>query len=132
MATPPDTSAKPALGGSPVIPTSEAWSRVSRATRYVERMDRSRTPRQRRGSPDGVNPGVYGFLAAGATISGASGLTLGTGTVTLCSRTGATCVANGDSVTVYNAGGSLSGGASGLLLALGWVDGDWSVEVAPC
>lgn len=78
----------------------------------------------------------YGFLAAGATITGAdpttSPMTLGTGTVTLCSRSGAQLTADGVSVTVYNAGGAFTAGSSGRIVGLVWRDGELSVDVARC
>ena len=51
---------------------------------------------------------------------------LGSGTVTLCSRSGGTLTADGQTVTVYNSGGTISGPKT---LALDWTDGDWAVCV---
>lgn len=76
--------------------------------------------------------GAYAFLAAEATISAASGATLGSGTVRLCSRVGATLTADGFDVTVYNAAGQVDGGEAGLYLAISLRDGEWSLDVAPC
>lgn len=83
-----------------------------------------------------VEENTYGFLAAAATITGATTtggtLTLGSGTVTLCSRVGTILTADGLSVTVYNAGGSMTAPSGGRILGLCWRDGDWSVDVAKC
>jgi len=76
--------------------------------------------------------GRWGFLAAGQTISGASGMTLGHGTVTLCSRAGYTLDDDGDSVEVLNAGGEVTAGTGGRILKLGWTEGAWSLDVFPC
>lgn len=97
------------------------------ATRYVQRIVRGRDDR---GYPrgTGLNPGIYALTTS--TISAASGATLGSGTVTLCSRSGATLTADGETgVTVYNAGGSV---ASGRYVKLGCAGGAWSVDVDKC
>ena len=85
-------------------------------------------PPTRRGSRGGVNPGIY--AVATTDVSAASGLTLGQGTIQLCSRTNATLTQDGDSgLTCYNAGGAIS---RGTVFAVYWCDGDWSACVAPC
>lgn len=76
--------------------------------------------------------GAWGKLAAGETISGSSGTTLGSGTVTLCTRDGADLTEGTEDVTAYNAGGTVTAGSGGRVLKLGWTDGVWSLDVFPC
>lgn len=120
------------VGGPPQLVDPATAARIATAVSYVEDSSRGGRPRQRRARGPWEVAGVYGFLASGATISAASGATLGSGTVTLCSRSGASLTADGESVTAYNAGGSVTAGAGGAYVALGWVDGDWSVVVVKC
>ena len=120
------------LDNSPVRLERATAERMAASTRYVERIVRTQAAPQRRDMRTWESAGAWGFLAAGATISAASGATLGTGTVTLCSRDGADLTADGIEVDVYNAAGSVSGGTSGVYVKLGWTDGDWSLDVAPC
>lgn len=122
-AVPPPT---PPLGGGPVLFGRETADRTKTAVKYVEGMFRGHS---RRGDePSALATGVYAYLASG-TITAASGGTLGSGTVQICARSGATLTANGPNIPVYNAGGSITGPAYMLLQ---WADGDWVVAVAPC
>lgn len=130
MESPLNPQQNPA-GGGPVALNRDAYHRVRDAVRYVETFRRNRVV-PGKGLNAFIRPSSYAFLAAGATISAPSGSTLGSGSVTLCSRSGATVTADGETVTVYNAGGSVSGGGSGKYVKVGWCDGDWSVDVAPC
>jgi hypothetical protein len=119
-------------GGSPpeyVALSPAAATEIGETVRYVRGVNRSRTPRKGKGLSAWSNSGAWGFLAGGATITAASGATLGSGSVRLCSRSVATLTADGDTVDVYNAGGSVSGP---LYIKLGWTDGDWSIDVAKC
>ena len=127
----PVASPQPPVGNQAVGLDLASAVRVEAATKFVETMYRTR-PRLPAGKNPGLNAGWWGFLAGGASIGGASGLTLGTGTVTLCSRDGATCTADGDTVAVYNAGGSFTAPTGGMVVKLGWTDGDWSTDVAAC
>lgn len=126
-------STKPDAGGTPVIPTAAAWSRVSAAVKRVEGASRSKPPYKGNGFGAWSNPGGWGWLAPGDYISAVAGDTLGVGTVTLCSRVGRTLTPDGDEVTAYNAGGQVDGDPStGTYLKLGWTDGVWSLDVAAC
>lgn len=127
-----DGGASPYADGVPAVMISARydWGRVVAAGEYVKL-----------GVFNGVlwavdlaqqAPGAYGFLAAGASITAASGSTLGNGTVTLCTRTGGSLNANLGTATVYNAGGAVSGGASGKYVKLGWAADAWSLDVASC
>lgn len=129
---PPVTALAPPLPGGAVAPSASAFSRIAATVRWVESRPRNELPNGRRRSLPAQAGGAWGFLTAGATVSGASGMTLGHGTVTLCSRAGYTLTADGDSVEVLNAGGGVTAGAGGRILKLGWVDGVWSLDVFPC
>jgi hypothetical protein len=114
---------EPPTGGKPIVFQPETYDRHDAVVQYVESSVRTRFPRRGTGRFPGVNPGAWGYLASGATITAGSGLTLGTGTVKLCDRTGAATPENAD-VTAYNTGGSISGPA---VVPLEWTGGDWSV-----
>jgi hypothetical protein len=116
----------------PVVFDRPSAERTRDAVLYVEGFYRGGKPLRGRGLKSWSNPGRWAFLAASATITAASGATLGSGTVRLCSRSGPTLTADGDFVTVYNAGGAVTAGGSGKYLKLGWTDGDWGLDVAPC
>lgn len=123
------------IGGQPQLVDHASGKRIVAATKYVERFYRgSGGARGFDGPFANPLPGVYAFIAASAAVSGASGLSLGSGSATLCSRSpgSPTCVANGPVVTFYNAGGGFTAGVSGQLCKLGWVNGDWSLDVTPC
>jgi hypothetical protein len=120
------------VGGVPMMLDPATARRIEAAVGQVEGYYRNRPPGGLRGPRGNDSPGAWGFLPAGDTITGASGMTLGSGTVTLCSRSGDTCDDDGDEVTVYNAGGAVTAGSGGRVCKLGWTDGTWSLDVFPC
>ena len=130
--TPPIPPQGPAVGGPPVLFDPASAARVGQVVKYIEGGYRNPPPTKGGITPAG-RPGTWGFLAAGASITGMSGSTLGSGTVTLGKRSGSTLSSSGGlSVTVYNAGNGFTAGGSGQWLKLGWVDGAWSVDVSAC
>lgn len=72
--------------------------------------------------------GQYAYVNAPG-ISAAAGAVLGSGSITICSRTNATLNPDGGTATCYNAGGSVP---SGKYIAVAVYDGDWSTSVSPC
>jgi hypothetical protein len=85
------------------------------------------------GGGGGGGSGFWAYLAPGQTVSAASGLTLGSGTVTLVTNAAGTLTALTDTVTVYNAGGAVAGGSVGYSIKIGIMDdGSFSLDVAPC
>lgn len=111
---------------TPIALKPPTYSRHARVVDYIERTNRSRYPRAGRGRTTSPAAGCWAKLASGSTISGVSGLTLGSGTVTLCSRSGTALTADGDTVTVYNANDAITA-ASDMAVKLTWTDGEWSV-----
>ncbi len=79
----------------------------------------------------GGGAGLQGTYALSTSaISAASGNTLGSGTIQLCTRSGATLTAGGSaSITCYNAAGAILSGAYMLVIVAA---GAYSVVVAPC
>jgi hypothetical protein len=123
----------PPIGGKPILFRPETFDRHDAAAKRVEGLIRTRIPRRGTGRSPNLAPGAWGLLASGGTITGASGLTLGSGSVKLCDRTGSVYPAN-ETVAVANAGGSISGPA---LLPLEWTAGEWTVcgctvATSPC
>jgi hypothetical protein len=118
----------PVDDGNAVVFDRPSAVRVVRVTKYVEGMIQQRPgPRNQ---PRDLSPaGAWAKLQSGNSISGASGSSLGSGSVTLCSMSSGALTDDGDVVTAYNAGGSITGPA---YLKLGRVGTDWSVDVAPC
>jgi hypothetical protein len=112
------------LGGKPVLLRPETFERHEAAFSQVEEANTARYPMVGRGRTTKPSTGTWGYLAPGQVISAASGLTLGSGPVTLCSRSGGTLTPDGETVTVYNSGGVLTGPNA---LALDWTDGVWAV-----
>lgn len=108
--------------------------RMRRSVKFTEDRPRDALPGAGLGIRGIPRPGVYAYLAPGAIFSAASGLLLGSGSVTICSKTvgSGTCVADGPLVTAFNAGGGFTAGSSGMVVKLGWVDGDWSLDVSGC
>lgn len=125
--TPPSGPTVTPLDNGLVAFDRDSAARTADAVRYVERQARGGAPGQRRVPRFAVNTGFYAYTSGG--ISAASGGTLGSGSAQLCSRNAAALTADGDTVTVYNAGGAV---AAGTFLSVTWVDGDWSTSVAPC
>jgi hypothetical protein len=123
---------------SPVDTTPKAlkpatFGRFDSAVRYVEGLIRTRAPRGRTGRPRAIKPGAWGLLAPGDTIGAGSGLSLGSGTVTLCTQDGGSLTDSGVSVTVYNSGPAISAAAysygdPGEVVRLAWTDGGWAVN----
>lgn len=113
------------LPKNPVVLAPETYERHASAVDWIERQNRVlRLPGQR-GKRTSPAAGAWGLLAAGATITGASGLTLGQGTVTLCTREDATITPDpdGETVTVYNTCPAITGDPStGTVLPLHWID----------
>lgn len=109
--------------GAPVALAPETYARHAAAVSYVEGMVRLSPGQGKRGRTTSAAPGAWGVLASGATITGVSGLTLGTGTVTLCTRSGATITPGDEEVTVYNTCAAITGDApDGTVLPLHWID----------
>ena len=121
---------KPAVPetGNPIALRPETYRRHADAVDYIERTNRARYPRAGRGRTTVPASGTWAKLASGHTISAASGLTLGSGTVTLCSRDGTTLTADGDDVTVYNAGDEITATDGDKAIKLSWSDGDWAAS----
>lgn len=109
-----------------VIFSPETFAEHDAELSYVRRQSRTREPLGRQKRFPRIIAGAWGKLAAGATITAASGLTLGSGTVKLCDREGAVSD-DAEDITVANAGGELLGGSEGLLVPLEWTEGEWSV-----
>lgn len=127
---PPDyvPQADEPVGGDPVLLNPSTFARHSRAVERVLGDNHSVPPRQGRGRTTHPSVGAWGYLASGHTISAGSGLSLGGGTVTLCSRSGGALTADGEDVPVLNSGATVTGPKS---LALEWTDGSWAV-CPPC
>ncbi len=131
MLDPPVKSDAP-VESDPIALAPATFSRFEAAARYVEGLIRTRAPRASNQRFPGLKPGAWGLVAAGDTISAGSGLTLGSGKVTLCAQDGAILKDTGVSVTVYNSGPEVSGGAygygDGSIVRLAWTEGAWAVN----
>jgi len=114
----------PPVGGPPILFRPGTFARHTRAVDRVLGDNHAVYPRVGRGRTTKPAKGAWGYLASDATISACVGLTLGTGTVTLCSRSGNTLTADGEDVQVYNPGGGIIGPK---LLELSWTDNVWAV-----
>lgn len=110
---------------SPIALRPATYERFTRAVQYVEKMNRATAPRTGRGRTTSATWGAWGLLQPGDVITGVSGMTLGEGDVTLCTRDGAELTADGDVTHVYNRNRRLKAGGSGVLLQLQWVSGCW-------
>src|ERR1051326_111839 len=113
-----------AVGNAPVVFRPATFDRHARVVDLVEGNTRARYPRKARGRTTHAASGTWGYLASGNTITAASGMVLGDGTVTLCSRVDGTLTADGEDVPVLNSGGAIAGPR---VLALEWTAGAWSV-----
>lgn len=123
----PDPS--PAVDSAePIALKPGTYTRHARVVDYIERTNRARYPRAGRGRTTSTAAGVWGKLASGSSISAGSGLTLGTGTVTLCTRNGATLTDTGEQVTVYNSGDAITASSGDMAVKLSWSDGDWAAS----
>lgn len=118
---------EPPIGGDPIALSPETYAAHDEAVQYVRTLSRTRDPILRDTRSPGVIASAWALLAAGATITAGSGLSLGTGTVTLCDRDGSV-PDDAEDVTVSNAGTSLSGGSTGRIVRLAWTDNEWVVS----
>lgn len=113
-----------AVGGSPILLRPTTFDRHAQAAEIVEGSNNARYPRVGRGRTTDPSAGAWGYLASGSTIGGAGGLSLGGGTVQLCSRDTGTLTADGEFVAVLNPGDAITGPR---ILELNWTDGIWAV-----
>lgn len=113
---------------NPIALSPETYKRHAAAVDDVLGANRARYPRPSRGRTTSANAGIWARLASGSTISAASGLVLGTGTVKLCSRNEATLLADGQDVTVYNAGEAITAEGGDKIVKLSWSDGVWAAN----
>lgn len=110
----------------PLLFNRASADRTQAAVKFVERQFRD-VRRRGKGNRGWSAPGAWAYI--GGAVSASVGTTLGTGSAVLCSRVGAVLTADGDTVTFYSAGDAFSGPC---YVKLGWTDGDWSLDVAPC
>lgn len=110
---------------TPIALSPETYKRHEGAVQYVEGLIKTRAPWPGWGRFPGVLPGSWAILASGATISAASGTTLGSGDVNLCDRAGTD---SGITVTAYNAGAAITATGGDRIVRLAWTWGDWSVN----
>lgn len=131
MIDPPVKSDAP-VEANPIALRPATFGRFDAAVRYVEGLIRTRAPRASSQRFPGLKPGAWGLLGVGDTITAGSGLTLGSGTVTLCTQDGTTLKDTGQSVTVYNSGPAITGPAyaygDGSVVRLAWTEGVWAVD----
>jgi hypothetical protein len=128
------------VGAPPIVYRPGTFARHADAVDYVEGLVRTRIPPPDTGRAPRVKPGAWGLLAPGDTITAGSGLSLGSGTVTLCTQNGTALTDTGESVTVYNNGAAISapayGYGDGLPVAMEWTEAGWSAcvceEAAGC
>ncbi len=118
-------AADPPIGGDPIALSPETYARHDEAVSYVETMSRTRNPLLREGRFPGIIHGAWAVLASGDTITAASGLTLGSGSVKLCDREG-TIPDGAEAVDVSNAGGTISATSGDRIVRLSWTDGEWT------
>jgi hypothetical protein len=112
----------------PIALKPQTYARHARAVNRVLGDNQARYPRAGRGRTTSPSAGCWAKLASGATISGGSGLSLGTGTVVLCSRSGSALTADGATITVYNANGSITATGGDQAVLLKWTDGVWAAQ----
>ncbi|GAC1448277.1 MAG: hypothetical protein NVSMB9_31260 [Isosphaeraceae bacterium] len=115
------------IPGRAVVFDRPAAERIVNVVKRVEGNYRYSRPPGTTPPRGALNTGMYAYVAS--NITAASGATLGQGTGVLCSRSGATLTANGETVTIYTAGGAITGP---LYLSIAYVQGDWSTSVGPC
>jgi hypothetical protein len=116
----------PPVPGSPILYRPETFDRHDAAVRYVEGLIQTRAPVPGSGRFADSKPGAWGLLASGHTIGSGSGLTLGSGTVTLCTLEGYVLTDTGQSVTVYNSGAPITASYGDKVVALEWTEAGWS------
>lgn len=113
---------------SPILFTPESFTRHDGAARYIEDLNRTRAPWPSGARRPSTAFGAWGILASGGSISAASGVTLGSGSVKLCDQSG-TVYPEDETVTVYNAGDSISASGGDKIVPLEWTAGEWSTCV---
>jgi hypothetical protein len=118
---------EPPTGGLPIALKPETYDRHAAVVDYVEGLIRTRAPLPGNGRWPGLAPGAWGLLAAGTGITAGGGMTLGSGTVKLCDRTGTPTPENAD-ISVSNAGAAITAGAGGKIVRLSWTYGEWAVS----
>ncbi len=109
----------------PIALKPETYARHARAVNRVLGDNQARYPRAGRGRTTSPSAGAWAVLGSGNSISAASGLMLGSGTVALATRSGGTLTATGETMTVYNAGDAITASAD-MPIKLTWTDGVWS------
>lgn len=114
---------------APVALSPETYARHAAAVDYIENIVRTRAPWPGKSRFPGLASGAWGILATGGSISAASGVTLGSGSVKLCDRTGA-IYPEDETVTVYNAGNAISASGADKIVRLAWTAGEWCVNCA--
>lgn len=115
----------------PIAMRPATFARHSRAVERVLGDNHSVRPRASRGRTTSPAASAWARLASGATIGAGSGLSLGTGTVVLCSRSGSVLTADGDTVTCYNDGPAITA-FSDMSILLRWTDGVWAAAKCKC
>src|SRR5580765_2584372 len=103
---------EPPIGGDPIALSPATYAAHDEAVTYVQTLSRTRDPLLRNDRFPGVRAGAWALLAAGATITAASGLGLGGGTLKLCDREG-NVPDDAEDVDVANAGAEIAGGVTG-------------------
>lgn len=116
----------------PIALSPETYARHARAVDKVLGANNARYPRAGRGRTTSPSAGAWAMLASGATISAASGMSLGSGTVTLCSRSGSALTADGQVITVYNAGDAITASGGNKAIKLSWADSVWVASRCTC
>jgi len=112
----------------PIALSPGTYARHSQAVERVLGDNHARYPRAGRGRTTSANAGIWARLESGTTISAGVGLSLGSGTVTLCTRDGATLTDTGESVTCYNAGDGITATGGHKAILLHWTDGIWAAS----
>lgn len=120
-------AAEPPIGGDPIALSPETYAAHEEAVQYVKTMSRTRDPVSRDVRSPGVRASAWAVLAAGATVTAGSGLSLGSGVVKLCDRDGGV-PDDSEDITVANPGASLSGGPGGRIVRLAWTDDEWAIS----
>jgi hypothetical protein len=121
----PDPYVDPA---QPIALSPETYERHAAAVDRIEGANNARYPRAGRGRTTSASAGCWAKLASGGTISAASGLALGSGTVELCDRIGSALTGTGEMVQVLNAGDAITASTGDKAIKLTWSDGDWAAS----
>ena len=112
----------------PIALRPATYARHARAVDRVLGANNARYPYPRRGRTTSASAGCWAVLASGATITAASGLVLGSGTVALADRSGSTLTATEETVTAYNAGDAITASGADKAIKLAWSDGVWAAS----